>query len=420
MKYRKCLILVLSLMPLLIKGQDTTGIVFSHELDTLVKQRFIDRYENVFMTKVPTRHMVKIGFSQYTQARVFPLKEDHIWNNSSLQLGYEFKFLPAFSIALSGHMPFYGTDVPIRYAWQNTVMDAQLRWFFNMADRVRSGRGASNFSGNYLAINYTLPGTLDFTPTIGLKLGFQQRFLNAGFMDFAIALQQETPFFHYGLLYNWSFSSQVSFGLAFGDWKKSARIPLCDLLLCDEYLTDQWKIKLPELTVGAYLSRIKLGMAYERKMKSSPFSLNVQFDSGLNNGYNYMRFESRKPRGFYGKYRNARSREINAAFSIQPRYYFLQKRQRLRGKAGNGFSGIYTGVNTEYNLYLGKHNYLQSREVSKMNDHIFRAGPLLGFQQRLFSHGYVDFNTSYNFQGYANSTETSFTFKGNLTIGFAF
>lgn len=43
-------------------AQDTTRIVFSQEADTLVKQRFIDRYENIFMTKVPTRHMLKLGF----------------------------------------------------------------------------------------------------------------------------------------------------------------------------------------------------------------------------------------------------------------------------------------------------------------------------------------------------------------------
>ncbi|MEO6684893.1 MAG: hypothetical protein ABIN24_02970 [Dyadobacter sp.] len=154
-------------------GQDTTRILYTQETDTLVKQRFIDRYENVFMTKVQTRHMFKIGLSQYYQTHSFSLKEGTLLNNTSLQLGYEFKFLPAFSIALSGHIPFYGWDVPFHDAWGNSVLDAQLRWYFNMRKRIKSGRSANNFSGNYLAINYTVPGTLYFDPTVGVKLGFQ-------------------------------------------------------------------------------------------------------------------------------------------------------------------------------------------------------------------------------------------------------
>ena len=86
-------------------AQDSTKITYSQEVDTLQKQRFIDRYENVFMTKVPTRHMFKIGLSQYYQALPAPLLDDKLLNSASLQLGYEFKFLPSFSLALSGHFP---------------------------------------------------------------------------------------------------------------------------------------------------------------------------------------------------------------------------------------------------------------------------------------------------------------------------
>lgn len=68
-------------------AQDTVSVSYSEETDTLVKQRFLDRYENVFMTKVPTRHMFKIGLSQYYQALAFPLQDDKILNNTSLQLG---------------------------------------------------------------------------------------------------------------------------------------------------------------------------------------------------------------------------------------------------------------------------------------------------------------------------------------------
>lgn len=93
-----CMVLVAGTLKVL--AQDDVTISFSEDQDTLIKQRFIDRYENVFMTKVPTRHMFKIGLSQYYQAIAFPLRDDRILNNTSLHLGYEFKFLPAFSVAL--------------------------------------------------------------------------------------------------------------------------------------------------------------------------------------------------------------------------------------------------------------------------------------------------------------------------------
>ena len=132
-----CLILASSCT---LHAQDTIQVSYSEEPDTLVKQRFIDRYENVFMTKVATRHMVKIGLSQYYQALAFPLRDDKILNNTSLQLGYEFKFLPAFSIALAGHMHFFDLNFPVKELVQYTVMDAQLRWFVGIHSyRSRSG-----------------------------------------------------------------------------------------------------------------------------------------------------------------------------------------------------------------------------------------------------------------------------------------
>jgi hypothetical protein len=231
-------------------AQDAVSISYSEESDTLTKQRFLDRYENVFMTKVPTQHMFKVGLSQYYQAKIFALSDDRTINSTSLHLGYEFKFLPAFSIALSGHIPYYDLRTPFRESFQNTVLDAQLRWFMNMGRRIRKGKSANNFSGNYLAIFYNMPSTMDDDPRIGLKLGFQRRFLNFGFMDFAIALQQGTPFFHYGIVDNWDLSTQASFGFAFGDWKKADIGPLCDVFLCDEHLSGQWKIRLPEPDAG--------------------------------------------------------------------------------------------------------------------------------------------------------------------------
>lgn len=412
------LILLLLLTASTAKAQETVSISYSEENDTLAKQRFLDRYENVFMTKVPTRHMFKLGLSQYYQAKVFALSDDRTINNTSLHLGYEFKFLPAFSIALSGHVPYYDLQTPFRESFQNTVMDAQLRWFMNMGRRIRKGKSANNFSGNYLAIFYNMPSTSDDDPRIGLKLGFQRRFLNFGFMDFAIALQQGTPFFHYGILDNWDLSTQASFGLAFGDWKKAAIGPLCDVFLCDEHLSSQWKIRLPELTLGRYMVRIRTAFAFEKKIGTSPFSVNFQLNADHSDGFN----DTKNPEHSSGyRYTMSRSKEKAASFSIQPRYYFLSKMQKLRGRGGHGFSGPYTGVNTAYAYYKGDHRFYRiSISEIKSETSSIHAGPLLGYQLRVFRHGYVDCNTSYNFKDYLKSTETDFGFTTNITVGLAF
>lgn len=409
---------LLLLAPRAASAQDTVSISYSEVSDTLAKQRFLDRYENVFMTKVPTRHMFKIGLSQYYQAKAFALSDDRAINNTSLHLGYEVKFLPAFSIALSGHIPYYDRQTKFSESFQNTVLDAQLRWFMNMGQRIRKGKSANNFSGNYLAIFYNMPSTSDDDPRIGLKLGFQRRFLNFGFIDFAIALQQGTPFFHYGIADNWDLSTQVSFGLAFGDWKKAKIGPLCDVFLCDEHLSSQWKIRLPELTLGRYMVRIRTAFAFEKKIGASPVSINFQLNADHSDGFNDIRSPEPIP-GF--RYMPSRSKEKAASLSIQPRYYFLSKMQKLRGKGGHGFSGPYTGINTAFVYYKGTHLLYQYNSTNiKRETSSIQAGLLLGYQLRVFRHGYVDCNTSYNFKDYLNSTETDFGFTTNITVGLAF
>ncbi len=403
-------------------AQDDVKVTLTEEIDTLVKQRFIDRYENVFMTKVQTRHMFKIGLSQYFQPIPLSLIDDQVLANASLTFGYEYKFLPAFSIALSSHIPFYVTELASKYRLKNMVGDAQLRWYFNMRKRIKDGKSANNFSGNYLALNYTTVGTAYMgknSPTAGLKLGFQRRFFNSGFMDFNLAFQQTDLSFRYGVSSQWSITSQASFGFAFGDWKKAGKRPWCDVLLCDAHLTSQFKIKLPEITVGNNLNRAKFGIAYERKLGYSPFSVNFQYDVNLNSGLSYSKD---KPYFYYlfNRFGSDQTKEISQYFTIQPRYYYLQKRQQRNGTGGNGMSGFYIGINTEYYRYSGRHNVQNILRTENILQNTLYAGLLAGFQQRLFRHGFLDFNTSYNFKREFISSHDSFGFRGNLGLGFAF
>jgi hypothetical protein len=122
-----------------------------------------------------------------------------------------------------------------------------------------------------------------------------------------------------------------------------------------------------------------------------------------------------------GERNSFKSKEFFPTVSVQPRFYLLHKGQQRRGKGGNGFSGIYAGINSEYSYYFGDHqisgtsiNYLRYKK------HIVRAGPLFGFQQRLFKHGYLDLNTSYNRQNQSPMRTKNIGLKANLSVGLAF
>src|SRR5690349_4619694 len=63
MKYLLPLLLILLISPTTV-AQDTLRVTYSEEPDTLiVRQKFIDRYDNVFMTRVPTRNLFKAGYT---------------------------------------------------------------------------------------------------------------------------------------------------------------------------------------------------------------------------------------------------------------------------------------------------------------------------------------------------------------------
>jgi hypothetical protein len=300
------------------------------------------------------------------------------------------------------------------------MLDVQLRWFVDMRRRIKTGKSANNFSGNYLSIFYNtnMPQRYSYSRRIGIAIGFQRRFLNHGFMDFAASLQQHNPFFYYGFLDNWSLSSQLSMGFAIGDWKKAAKAPLCDILLCDTQIQRQWKIRLPELTVGYYLNRIKVGVAYEQKLGNWPMTINFQLDAAINNGFNMIKYGT-SSWAYWEERMQVYSREKIVSLSVQPRYYFLTKRQQVKGKSTNGMSGLYAGLNNQYYYYKGKHSHIPPDDLRR-EDSIINTGPLVGFQLRLFNHGYFDCNTSYNYQYYLKSPETDFGFRTNITLGLAF
>lgn len=428
----KTKLLFLFLLLCSIRGfcQDTLKTIFTEEIDTLSPVRFIDRYENIFMTKVPTRHMFKVGISQYIQSRPFALYNEKGFKNSALQLGYEFKLLPAFSVGISGQMPLLGNAIPRTWIPENISFNGQARWYYDMKERIATGKSANNFSGNYLAAEYSYLGKSTDQKAVGLRLGFQRRFLNSGFIDLSIGLRKGLPDAHKMQAAGWGVFTEVNLGLAVGDWKRTSKPLLCELIRCDQQTRQHWKIQIPDIKFGQYQKTLGFGIGYEVAVGKSPVSLNFQYNINLQkaNNYLYGRFESEMRGGWFAE--NTRSKERSQQFSIQPRYYIMQNAKQRRGSVGNGLSGIYSGVNLEYAIYKGNHiaeslynsygNHWTPEYTFKVNESSFRAGPLLGMQQRLFKNGYIDFNTSCNWERIKESGATIIRVRANLTIGFAF
>jgi hypothetical protein len=91
------------------------------------------------------------------------------------------------------------------------------------------------------------------------------------------------------------------------------------------------------------------------------------------------------------------------AFGVEPRYYINKKRQIKQGKSASNLSGMYLGAN-----FL-QENKFRSFSILQRNDYYsaayknYVATLRLGFQQRIFKKGYLDFSW-----GLGQATHTSF------------
>lgn len=423
-----CLFLLCLATALRASCQDNQQIIFTEEYDSLPPVRFIDRYENIFMNKVPTRNIFKFGISQYQQSTPFALYNDMGFKNSAAQLSYEHKLASQFSVAVFGQVPLAGNAIPLSWIFENISVGGQLRWYYDMKARIASGRSANNFTGNYLAIEYNTILPSNNRQKLVLRTGFQRRFLNNGFLDLSLGIRKNNPFPSYSLLTGWNLFSEINLGLAIGDWKRTAKPSFCDLVRCDEEINQLFKIQIPDLKFGKTQKALGASFAYEVILGNTPVSLNFQYDLNLQKATNYLRgyFYTQLYGGWYAY--DTRSKEHSSTLSIQPRFYLNRRKNLKRGEVGRTLSGVYAGINTEYAIYRGTHtkpshwderfmiNTPEFTFKTKSND--FRAGPLIGIQQRLFKNGYVDLNTSCNYE--KHPTSWLLRMRANLTVGFAF
>jgi hypothetical protein len=385
------LILLFTLLAMPLRAQDTTSITFSEEAIKLEDQRFVDRYENVFMTKIPTKRIFKLGYTAST------------YKGIGLTAAFEYKIFPFLSLeaAIYSRAAREGDGIYLnsffrQLSGQNLFASAGSRWYPTMMRRIARQQSANNFTGSYVSLLYERSlGAIQYGHVrdhFSLTYGFQSRFLTNGFLDFSLGLYYLRPFPEWftpgkqapsGLRNNnVVFASRSLIGLALGDWKKTDGGPLCDVLHCDYLVKRHLKVRLPEVNIGLQNQSIRAEIGYEMKIGRSPFSMNLSIRNDID-----------RAMSFYGNLSFQRRTESEG----QLRFYYLQKSQVRKGKASDNLSGLYVGARFGY-----RWEYERYRREKYSGRHQI-VGISAGYQQRLFHKLYFDSAVGLSGVGYVKS-----------------
>ena len=401
---------------------DSVHITHSQETGKLEKQRFIDQYDYVFMTKEPTKWMLKVaGTSSQT--------------HGGLVGSYEYKLSPSVSLGAGAYFRSIslglGTDAGIF---------GEFRYYYDMPRRIREGKNANNFTGNYFSLTYTQAfsrgstggftgvGIGEHIPVLGMKnamelrWGVQRRFFNHGLIDFGIGagLKHSSRIDSKALTQSDIFIQTFwNTSLAFGDFKTKTLPPPCDVLKCYETSKSLWKIAWPNLSIGTNNQLLLTSLAVERQLGNSPFSINFQ-NNLLLQRWNWHSVLLDSASNSTSSYKASDTRILSTTY-LQTRFYLNKLRRPSLPKAS--LSGFYLGF-TLMHVYEKIGYTYQNEKVKLIRYHGIEVGPTLGFQIKAFKNNYLDFGitigkTIHRFDK-NGTTDGVYGFRPSFKLGFAF
>ena len=404
-----------TLFPLWGQG-GSDSLRYSQENGTLEKQRFIDQYDYVFMTKEPTKWMLKTQLSNNLAS-------------GGLTVAYERKLSPSISLGIGS---YYRPESSFRQP--NGGVVAEIRYYYEMKKRMDEGKSANNFSGNYFGISMTQSFEklsrdyrnrssnpfLSLNPVLDafeLRWGTQRRFFNHGIIDFGaslgiVAFDNRDYATARNVYQAFLFQTQWSLGMAWGDFKRSKLPPTCDVLRCYDNNTQLLKIAWPNLIIGNNQQSLSTSFAFEKQLGKSRFSLNIQNDLQIDHWHlpNYFDFSTSSSADFS-------LFSIKSTTYLQPRFYF-----RKKTSTNSSLSGFYTGVSL---MHFFTHYGSKSNGIGSYNNryNTLEFGLSVGFQQKVFKHGYVDLSLTagrmiHDFK--ANYEDKKWFLRPSLKVGFSF
>ena len=361
---------------------DTVFTTLAEERGTLEPQQFMSEYDRAFEAMTPAKWMFKMDWANMLH---------YILNKPGINLSAETKLGPSISIAANYQvsLPVEITNVELTDRTTPTRYSTTLRWYYNMKKRIAAGKSASNFSGNYVALESALlPAKRYNTFEVLAKFGVQRRLLGFGYFDLSYGIGgQYVPSTVYTRK-GWYFSSQPR--LAIGPALFTPRrnnmptTAACDVLRCFQESRRMFKIDLYHLIgVGEISNRLtnlslNPSFAYEHKIGKSPFSAEL---SAAGTG-RISRYKS----DVFNPYK---ARQIGATGMAELRWYFLQKKRILQGKSGNNLSGAFFGLHAAHSI--GRSHFENSEFNFNGTYAATTTRAIVGMQHRILDHGFVQF-----------------------------
>lgn len=365
------------------------SLVYTTETASLSDVKFIDYYDDVFLTQVETKSMLKVDLLPlqnflpvFTPSAdfFFPVinieGEQKISKSLSLNLGlrpsFFYRNIKEQNVLVTDTMVTIGEPLPFVKASKKDfdlgmALRVEPRYYFTMSNRIKKGLNANNLSGVYIAPSYTfyvkrtasarindsfpkISGTA-VSHRVGLNLGLQRRIFERGFIDL-----------YFGYAYSWgnnvfvpfpttrdpseyevfkrffefdAISSGVKLGWAIGSVGDAYDPNKCEVLKCYQEVNGVFKLNL------LYAARVidnnlsgELSLAYEKRLGNSSISLNTElfvFYGGSVNG-NILFLEP----------------YLRGNLDLTPRWFYNQNRRIAAGKSGKNLSGDYVGIQSRY------------------------------------------------------------------------
>lgn len=364
--------------------KDTAYITTRQETGLMAPQVLLSDYDRAFGTTVPARWMFKTDVANTLKTAS---------NTIALNLGVEYKLNPALSAGLDYQ---YASGIRINpearhYSAKYHYISGNLRWYYDMKRRIAAGKSASNFSGNYIALESNWAPPVSFMRTkykssagFGVKFGLQRRLLRYGYFDISYGVNASHTPVSTNSKARWNISTQPKIALGFAIFKgnkgqEGNLSTACEVLKCFREERRMFKIDLYNLlnvtSVPGTYKEIKFNPTfdYEQKLGSLPFSVEL--------GYSLAVSRSKIDYYFVNNITHTGAAEL--------RWYFLQRRNILQGKAGNNLSGLFAGIHSDYEIGNSWSNQDQARYglVTQYTQPALYG--IVGIQQRIFDRGFV-------------------------------
>lgn len=392
---------IFMIQPAFVQAQtqpDTTGQVPDSTMN------YINSMEYTFMMHEETSWMIKVSLIMHNKYGI---------NVNPFKVAFEQRIAKSFTLNLT----FDGyKDMPednIDFLINGKI---ETRWYYRQNKRVKNYQLARNMSDNYFALGfgYTQNLNADYD-TLGsgngkylslfAKWGLQRRFLKPGHVDAGITVGIMNALngkFKPSLVLN----TYVELGLCFAkDKNELDPEKICPYVKCYEADRFAFKTNLSDLlNIGLYeyYKWINLSphLAFERKIGSSPFSVNTEIDASI--GYS----ETVTDDHYYDKY-------WQTGMILEGRWYYNLKNRIRTGKSGNGLSANYMTIGGSC-YYIEDSRYDITGQISPQL-HI-----ATGFQRLISNHMYFDLQLGVNYYFEPDRFNKNFDPRTRLALGYRF